>query len=350
MAAAGCGQSAERREDILGQGLFRYRAFSHWGQLDHHRYPVKECHGITEDSKGRVVLLTNDTHNNLIAYSKNGTLDAAWEHRFPGAHGFDIVTREGVDYYWITDHTRQLVSVCTIDGKEVLQVGPDAVASQYPDLSKYHPTNTATLPDGDFFISDGYGSSFVHHFDPQGHYISSFGGKGYKPEQLDTPHAVFVDNRSGRDQLLICDRGHNSLKWFSVQGELLQVLNLGVPMVDDEPLGVLPCNVARFTDQSDPRFKNHLAVACLFGVVLILDGSDRVVSVVGGEPPQYLEGQLQQLDVFNYTFRHPHDVCVDAAGSLYVAQWGSNRTYPIKLELVEANQGGSNKHKMTRQS
>jgi hypothetical protein len=69
-------------------------------------------------------------------------------------------------------------------------------------------------------------------------------------------------------------------------------------------------------------------------MVLILDGADRAVSAVGGMPPSYQKGQLQALEVFNYTFEHPHDVFVDDTGSLYVAQWWSSQTYPIKLELV----------------
>jgi hypothetical protein len=140
--------------------------------------------------------------------------------------------------------------------------------------------------------------------------------------------------RSGKEQLLVCDRGHNSLKWFSTKGELLRVLNLGVLMLEDEIIGVWPCNVAPFAGYRNRRFDNHLAIARLFGVILFLDGADCDVSVVGGLPPTYIDGTLQQVDVFNYTFHHPHDVCVDASGALYVAQWGSNRTYPIKLELV----------------
>jgi peptidylamidoglycolate lyase len=77
-----------------------------------------------------------------------------------------------------------------------------------------------------------------------------------------------------------------------------------------------------------------IAVASLNGMILILDGSDHVVSAVGGEPPVYLDGKLQPLQVFNYTFNHPHDVYVDSSGALYVPQWWSNQTYPIKLELV----------------
>ncbi|HXR92589.1 MAG TPA: hypothetical protein VN750_20165 [Steroidobacteraceae bacterium] len=326
-APAGCD---DQSEVILGQGSFRYRARRLWGLLDRSKYPVKDCHGISEDREGRIVLLTNDTHNNLIAYSKAGRLSRAWEHRFPGAHGLDIVDYKGEDRYWITDHTRRVVSVCNADGAEVLHVSPETLRAKYPDLSKYRPTNTATLPSGEFFISDGYGSSFIHHFDPTGRYISSFGGKGDGPEHLDTPHAVWIDNRSGKLRLLVCDRGHNALKWFSLEGELLRTIDFGPPLVDDEVVGVMPCNVA----QLPGRFEDHLAIAGLWGMVLILDGADRVVSAIGGLPPVYVHGKLQQLVNFNYIFGHPHDVCVDESGAIYVAQWASNRTYPIKLEPI----------------
>ena len=318
--------------EILGHGNFRYRAHRLWGRLDHRKYPVKDCHGISGDRNGRIVLLTNDTHNNLIAYTTAGGLVRAWENRFPGAHGFDIVDHEGADQYWITDHTRRLVSVCDHDGRELLHVGPEAVKSKYPDLSSYRPTNTATLPDGDFFVSDGYGSSFVHHFDPQGRYISSFGGKGDAPENLDIPHSVWIDRRSGKPLLLVCDRGHNALKWFSLSGDFLRSIAFGPLEIDDEPVAALPCNVAPFHGYRGGQFDDHLAIACLTGMVLILDSADRVVSVIGGLPPLYLDGKLQQPENFNYTFNHPHDLYVDSAGAIYVAQWGSNRTYPIKLE------------------
>jgi len=311
--------------EVLGQPPFQYRAYRHWGMLDRAHYPVKDCHGIAEDRNGRIVLLTNDTHNNLIAYDKTGKLLQAWEKRFPAAHGFDIEDHRGEDRYWITDHDVQCVSVCTPDGKELRRTGPEALAAKYPDLKRYHPTNSAVMPDGDFFISDGYGSSFVHHMDPEGRYISSFGGTGDAPANLNTPHSVWIDTRSGKPSLLVCDRGNESLKWFSLSGELLKV----VPVPSAQP-----SNVAPFSASGNGRFKDHIAIASLNGMILILDGSNRVVSVVGGESPQYADGKLQPLQVFNYTFNHPHDVYVDSTGALYVPQWWSNQSYPIKLVLL----------------
>jgi hypothetical protein len=321
MAAAGCEAPVH-----LGQGAFQYHANRYWGLLDRQRYPVADGHGIAEDRSGRIVMLTNDTHNNLIAYSRRGGFRAAWETRFPAAHGFDIVERAGEEEFWITDHDRQVVSVCTAEGRELRSIGLAAVAQKYPDPARYHPTNSATLPDGQCYVSDGYGASFIHHFDPEGRYLGSFGGEGDAPEQLRTPHAVWIDNRSGKPLLLVCDRGHDLLKWFSLAGELLKV----VPVP-----GSQPSNVAPFSG----RFHDHLAIACLSGMIMILDGADRVVSCVGGEPPKYVDGKLQPLSVYNYTFNHPHDVYVDSEGALYVVQWSSNQTYPIKLELTTERVG-----------
>ena len=312
--------------EILGQGDFRYRAHRHWGLLDRVDYPVKDCHGITGDREGHIVLLTNDTHNNLIAYDKSGKFLAAWENRFPAAHGLDICDHQGEDRYWITDHDVQCVSMCTADGHELRRVGPDALAPKYPNLNKYHPTNSAVTADGDFFVSDGYGSSFVHHFDPDWRYISSFGGPGDAPSNLNTPHAVWIDTRSGKPSLLVCDRSNEMLKWFSLSGELQRV----VPVP-----GAQPSNVARFGGYRSSVSNDHMAIASLNGMILILDGADRVVSVVGGEPAVYVDGKIQPLQVFNYIFNHPHDVYVDATGALYVAQWWSNQSYPIKLELLK---------------
>src|SRR6267143_1721555 len=143
------------------------------------------------------------------------------------------------------------------------------------------------MPEGDFFISDGYGSSYVHHFDPAGHYISSFGGTGNTPSNLNTPHAVWIDTRSGKPSLLVCDRGNEMLKWFSLSGELQQV----VPVP-----GAQPSNVAPLWGNRSARFKNHIAIASLNGMILILDGTQRVVSVVGGEPPVYVDGKLRMAE------------------------------------------------------
>jgi hypothetical protein len=61
-----------------------------------------------------------------------------------------------------------------------------------------------------------------------------------------------------------------------------------------------------------------------------------VISTPGGTAPEYVSNQLkeQQKDTSFPGFMHPHDVCVDSDENIYVPQWASQKTYPVKLERV----------------
>ena len=71
------------------------------------------------------------------------------------------------------------------------------------------------------------------------------------------------------------------------------------------------------------------------GFVSVLDAGLRVVSNVAGTAPAYGDdGTLQPMRNDGGVFTHPHDLVVDEDGSIYVAQFASGETYPIKLERV----------------
>ena len=71
------------------------------------------------------------------------------------------------------------------------------------------------------------------------------------------------------------------------------------------------------------------------GFVSVLDANLRVVSNVAGSSPEYGDdGKLRPMRNEGGVFTHPHDVIVDDDGSLYVAQFASGQSYPIKLERV----------------
>jgi hypothetical protein len=71
------------------------------------------------------------------------------------------------------------------------------------------------------------------------------------------------------------------------------------------------------------------------GFISVLDANLRVVANLAGSAPVYDDGgKLQPMRHTQEVFRHPHDVLVDPDGSLYVAQFASGQTYPIKLERV----------------
>ena len=62
----------------------------------------------------------------------------------------------------------------------------------------------------------------------------------------------------------------------------------------------------------------------------------KAISTPGGSEPIYQNGKLnrQYNDHPNTVFMNPHDVYVDSDENIYVPQWNSKKTYPVKLERV----------------
>ena len=62
-----------------------------------------------------------------------------------------------------------------------------------------------------------------------------------------------------------------------------------------------------------------------------LDINNKFVSLPGGNMPKYKDGVLEKPIYDQKSFLNPHDVCIDNDDSIYVPQWNSGKTYPVKL-------------------
>ena len=67
------------------------------------------------------------------------------------------------------------------------------------------------------------------------------------------------------------------------------------------------------------------------GMLAILDHNNKIISLPGGNMPKYKDGVLQKPIYDQKTFLNPHDVCIDNDDSIYIPQWNSGKTYPVKL-------------------
>jgi len=92
-------QSSE--DVIVGHNSHQYKVNLNWGNLNPLKTPVNDCHEMVQDSKGRIVLLTNHTKNNVIIYDKSGKLLDTWGTNYPGAHGLTLVKENGSDFLLI---------------------------------------------------------------------------------------------------------------------------------------------------------------------------------------------------------------------------------------------------------
>jgi len=327
---AACAGPAIIRADshpILGQGAFRYRVVPGWGVLDD-KTPVRNCHGIAVDAEGRIVLLTDHVKNNVIVYDKAGRLVHKWGTQFPGAHGLSIVREGDREVLFITDLRRHAVFKTTLDGKLLETWGWPESNGKYQDENEYRPSWTLHLPSGDFFVLDGYGRDYIMRYGADGKLKASFGGAEGGIAHWG-PHGGCVDLRDPDDPtLLIAMSDQRYLLRLSLDGEKRQQVDL--------PGG----NPRQIRRRGSHDYVAHLSEnwpkdKAARGYVSVLDDDLRVVSNVGGEAPRYDDdGRLLPVKEAGGTFKHPHDLCVDDEGSIYVAQFNSGNTYPVKLERV----------------
>jgi len=315
-----------KNSPVYGHHKMTYTLNTEWGNLNPSQTPVNDCHEMVQDSKGRIVLLTNETKNNVIVYNTSGKLMESWGHQFPGAHGLTIQHNGKEDFLFITDTNTHQVFKTTMDGKILLTINAPKDIPSYEKPEAFVPTETTVLENGEFYIADGYGAQHILHYDEKGNLKNVFGGRGEGDAHFDNAHGICVDKRNGATTLLITDRTRNAFKRFSLDGKLLEVIHLP---------GACMCR---------PVIKgDHLYAAVLrspsldnekSGFITILDKNNKVVSNLGGSAPQYVDGVLQPMSQTDKILTHPHDVCVDNEGSIYVAQWASGKVYPFKFSRV----------------
>ncbi|QPH39187.1 NHL repeat-containing protein [Pedobacter endophyticus] len=317
---------AKPKGPIYGHNEMRYRMDAKWGALNPLQHPVNDCHEMVQDSEGRIILLTNETKNNVLIYNKSGKLLSSWGHEFPGAHGLTLAKENGKDYLYITDTNRHQVYKTTVDGKILMTIDCPMETGLYKKKEEFVPTETAIADNGDIFIADGYGQQYVFRYSPEGKLLSYFGGKGEETKNLDNAHGVCIDRRNGNPTLLATDRTRNCFKRFDMEGNLQEVIALP---------GACVCR---------PVIKNDYLYAAVLrspdlgkdgsGFTTILNKENKVVSNIGGTLPTYQNGILQPMAQAEKIFLNPHDVCVDDDENLYVAQWASGKVYPYKFTRV----------------
>ncbi len=319
---------AKNKKKVYGYNDMTYTLDTAWAKTNSAQFAVNDCHEMVQDKKGRIILLTNETKNNVLTFNTNGKVLDNWGHQFPGGHGLTLHNENGTEFLYITDTEKHQVYKTTMDGKVLLTIDAPLDAGIYTKKEQFVPTETVIDSNGDIFIADGYGLQYILHYDKKGKLIKYFGGKGEGDAHLDNAHGICFDTRNDQHSLLITDRTRNCFKRFDVNGNLLEIIKLP---------GACVC---RPVIQGE-----HLYAAVLrspnmdasgSGFVTILDKHNKVVSNIGGNEPIYIDGILQPLIQTDKIFVHPHDVCVDTSGNIYVAQWASGKVYPYKLTRAKA--------------
>lgn len=328
-------------EQTIGHGEFKYKVHKEWGNLDKAITPVKNCHEMVMDSKGRLIMVGDDTHNNILIYDKSGKLLDSWGIRYAGGHGLSIWNDGFEDFLFICDSKGESVIKTTTDGRELMIIGHPSNYGAYDKNEKFKPTESAITPNGDIYIADGYGSNYILQFTKEGEFIRKIGGgRGTGEDQFQTAHGVCIDNRGeGDPTLLITSRASNCFKRFTLDGKYIERIDLpGAfvcrPVIHKKNLYAGVCWSSKIDFEEGNMDTHPSRVSKNSGFVTILNEENTVISNPGGIRPLFENRRLQRMLQDIPLFNHCHDVCIDNDENLYVCQWNANNSYPIKLERV----------------
>ena len=303
---------------VLGAGEHTYEATHDWGQLPA-SIQYGNTHGVCEDSQGHIyvhhtVAADSESADTMVVFDPTGKFVKSWGRQFRGgAHGLHIQREGSGEFLYLCDTKRAVVVKTTLDGEEVFSLGYPKEAAPYatpgPDGKplKYSPTNLAVAPNGDFYVADGYGSSYINQYNSKGEYIRTFGGPGKEPGKLLCPHGIAFDSRSPeKPSLIVADRTNQRLQRFTLDGEHMDVIK-GT---------TAPCYF-------DFAANGDMVVPDLFARVTLMDRGNRVITELGDDSQSpYMKTRKLTRDHFKPgKFVCPHGACFDHLGNIYVVEW-----------------------------
>jgi hypothetical protein len=305
----------------VGQGDFKYELVENWEQLPG-GWSHGDVAGVATDSQDRVYVFNRGEHP-LIVYQRDGTFIKSWgEGIFKRPHGITIHQ----DLVYLVDDSDHTVRKFTLDGElletlGLLDIPSDtgySARAQHANLLTIkrgagpfnRPTRLSVAPDGDRYVSDGYGNARIHRFSPRGELLQSWGEPGKDIGQFMLPHSVWA-HRDGR--VFVCDRENDRIQIFSHDGKFLScwtsVTRPGDLFIDADD------NVYVGEMYWQPGLVSIAGVAWPEerpAALSVRDLNGNVVSRFGGEVKQdpCMAGNLTS----------PHGIWVDNHGDIYVGE------------------------------
>jgi hypothetical protein len=301
---------------LVRAGEHTFEVIHDWGELPPN-IRFGNTHGVCEDSQGHIyvhhtVHASSGSPDSMVVFDETGRFVRSWGAEFRGgAHGLHIRSEGRDEFLYLCDTKRAVVVKTTTRGEIVWQLGYPKDASAYttaPDgtpATKYSPTNVAIAPNGDVYVADGYGSSYINQYSSQGAYIRTFGGPGSGPGQLSCPHGLIVDTRGPEPVLMVADRSNRRIQILTLDGRHVRFVEGTVH----------PCH-----------FSEHdglMAVPDLWARVTLLDRRNLVVGHLGDNGQdswkELREGPRDRFPAGRFVC--PHSATFDRHGNLFVVEW-----------------------------
>src|SRR5207237_474397 len=99
-------------------------------------------------------------------------------------HSIKINPYDPEHHIWLIEDMRHQILEFSNDGKQLLRSLGEAGVPGNDDKHFARPTDIAWLPDGTFFVSDGYINTRVVKFDKTGKFLMAWGKPGKGPGEF----------------------------------------------------------------------------------------------------------------------------------------------------------------------
>lgn len=293
---------------LVGAGAHRFEVQHDWCT------PPKSLqfgntHGVCEDRAGHIYIkhtvgAGSESADAVVVFDANGKFVRSWGADFKGgAHGLHLHREGGEEFLYLCDFQRGLVRKTTLAGEKVWELLAPKESGVYANPAEFKPTNVAIAPNGDLYVADGYGKSYVHQYSAKAEYLRTFGGQGSEPGKLNCPHGLMVDTRGATPELVVADRANRRLQYFSLDGRHLRFV------VDELRL---PCHF----DERD----GVLLIPDLEARVTLLDRENRLIAHLGDGTNSALRDKPRDQFIAA-RFIAPHSAIFDHAGNIFVVEW-----------------------------
>ena len=298
-----------------GSGDFTYRVEHDW-IMPPEGLAWGDTHGVTQDLAGNIYISHTvgaeaKKDDAVYVFTKDGKFVRSMMPEMKGGgHGLDIRTEDGTEYLYHCDVAHRRVIKTKLDGTVVWSRGAPVEAEFngakcYANEGDWNATNVAFHPNGDLFVGDGYGKSFVHIYSKDGAYKQTIIGAGSAAGEVSSPHGLWWDNRFGT--LAIADRSNNRIQYFSESsaGKPWKHVSFVTESMRQ------PCHF---------KTRGDLLLPDLSSAVEILGKDNKAVAILGDGHPTNLRGAARK-DFIPGKFVHPHSATFLADGSILVVEW-----------------------------